>query len=126
MEKMKKRIGNGIIAAIIAVGAAGLILAGISYKTLTEKRFASGASASVAGMPETVSEELTKTAQAAGAAPVEQHGALHVSGTDLKDSHGAKFRLKGVSTHGIAWFPHCLFSHSGYLKTPYWDSMLCK
>ena len=68
MEKMKKRIGNGIIAAIIAVGAAGLILAGISYKTLTEKRFASGASASVAEMPETVSEELTKTAQAAGAA----------------------------------------------------------
>ena len=105
MEKMKKRIGKGIIAAIIAVGAAGLILAGIGYKGLLEKRSASGASVSVAEITGTVNEELTKTARAAGATPVEQHGALHVSGTDLKDSHGAKFRLKGVSTHGIAWFP---------------------
>lgn len=41
----------------------------------------------------------------AAAGPVARHGALRVSGTDLKDSHGRKFQLKGVSTHGIAWFP---------------------
>lgn len=45
------------------------------------------------------------TSQAAGAAPVKRHGRLHVSGTDLVDSHGQKVQLKGVSTHGIAWFP---------------------
>lgn len=44
-------------------------------------------------------------AAAAGRTPVQRHGALHVSGTDLKDCHGQKVQLKGVSTHGIAWFP---------------------
>lgn len=43
--------------------------------------------------------------QAAENTPVQQHGALQVAGTDLKDSHGNKIQLKGVSTHGIAWFP---------------------
>lgn len=43
--------------------------------------------------------------QAEDATPVQQHGALKVSGTDLKDSQGNKVQLKGVSTHGIAWFP---------------------
>ncbi|MCI2049031.1 MAG: glycoside hydrolase family 5 protein [Lachnospiraceae bacterium] len=37
--------------------------------------------------------------------PYALHGALQVNGTDLVDSKGAKFRLKGVSTHGIAWYP---------------------
>ena len=106
MEKMKNRMGKGFIAVLIAVGVVGIVLTGVSYKAWTEKQAASGTEAAVAAdVTGAVSEELTKTAQAAGAAPVEQHGALHVSGTDLKDSHGAKFRLKGVSTHGIAWFP---------------------
>ena len=43
--------------------------------------------------------------QAAENTPVQEHGALKVSGTDLKDSNGNKIQLKGVSTHGIAWFP---------------------
>ena len=37
--------------------------------------------------------------------PVGQHGKLSVSGVNLVDESGAKFQLKGVSTHGIAWFP---------------------
>ena len=37
--------------------------------------------------------------------PFANHGKLKVSGTDLVDSKGKKFQLKGVSTHGIAWFP---------------------
>lgn len=32
-------------------------------------------------------------------------GALHVSGTKLLDENGKSVQLKGVSTHGIAWFP---------------------
>lgn len=43
--------------------------------------------------------------QAETVTPVQAHGRLHVSGTDLVDAHGAKVQLKGVSTHGIAWFP---------------------
>lgn len=40
-----------------------------------------------------------------GANPVRQHGRLSVKGTSLVDKKGRKYRLKGVSTHGIAWFP---------------------
>lgn len=33
------------------------------------------------------------------------YGALHVKGTDLCDSKGNPVQLRGVSTHGLAWFP---------------------
>lgn len=32
-------------------------------------------------------------------------GALQVKGTQLADSYGNPVQLKGISTHGIAWFP---------------------
>ncbi len=35
----------------------------------------------------------------------EKHGRLSVKGTDIVDKNGEKYRLKGVSTHGLAWFP---------------------
>ncbi|MBP3898949.1 MAG: glycoside hydrolase family 5 protein [Mogibacterium sp.] len=37
--------------------------------------------------------------------PFEAHGALSVKGTDLVDSNGDRFQLRGLSTHGLAWFP---------------------
>lgn len=38
-------------------------------------------------------------------APVSSRGPLHVEGSRLVDSNGAAVQLRGVSTHGIAWFP---------------------
>lgn len=32
-------------------------------------------------------------------------GALHVEGTALKDHQGNTVQLRGISTHGLAWFP---------------------
>ena len=37
--------------------------------------------------------------------PLSNHGALAVKGTDIVDKNGDKYQLKGVSTHGLAWFP---------------------
>lgn len=37
--------------------------------------------------------------------PVANHGRLKVEGTNLLDASGNPYQLKGVSTHGIAWFP---------------------
>ena len=37
--------------------------------------------------------------------PFEVHGKLAVEGTKIVDEGGNPFQLKGVSTHGIAWFP---------------------
>ena len=36
---------------------------------------------------------------------LENHGALSVKGTDIVDKNGDKYQLKGISTHGLAWFP---------------------
>lgn len=109
MNQMKSHIGKIFMAAafiVIVVGLTGAVLAEFSGRNPAEKKSQSGtATTGAADVTGTVSDELTRTAQAAGITPVKRHGALHVSGTDLKDSHGAKFRLKGVSTPGIAWFP---------------------
>ncbi len=42
--------------------------------------------------------------QSAGT-PVSQHGKLSVVGTNIVDENGKVFQLKGVSTHGLQWFP---------------------
>ena len=44
-----------------------------------------------------------------------RHGALHVSGTGLADAAGAPVQLRGVSTHGLAWFPE--FVNEGAFRT---------
>ncbi len=36
---------------------------------------------------------------------VSEHGQLSVKGTDLVDKNGSPIQLRGVSTHGIQWFP---------------------
>ena len=91
MKKMKQGI-YGLIAAVLV--AAGLI----GYRSI-------GVNRNGGAVESAKKASVTQMAKAADATPVEQHGALHVSGTDLMDSEGSKFRLKGVSTHGIAWFP---------------------
>lgn len=37
--------------------------------------------------------------------PVGAHGALRVQGSHLVDAKGENYRLRGMSTHGLAWFP---------------------
>ena len=43
--------------------------------------------------------------EAESGTPVDNHGKLTLKGTDIVDKNGDKYQLKGVSTHGIAWFP---------------------
>lgn len=40
-----------------------------------------------------------------GGTPLEEHGELRVQGTNIVDKNNNPYILKGVSTHGIAWFP---------------------
>lgn len=91
MKKMKRWMWGLLAVVLVAAGVAG-------YKSIGMNRTRSAVQSARKA-------SLATTARAADATPVEQHGALHVSGTDLMDSRNVKFRLKGVSTHGIAWFP---------------------
>lgn len=59
---------------------------------------------------ESMNKETAKTTtvtenQDAVQTPFSLHGALHVEGAALMDSHGNPMQLRGMSTHGIAWFP---------------------
>lgn len=61
------------------------------------------------GTEEVANEEVAEETEVAGkdtsGTPVANHGALAVKGTDIVDKNGKIFQLKGVSTHGINWFP---------------------
>ena len=40
-----------------------------------------------------------------GTTPVENHGQLSVKGSKIVDKNGEVFQLRGLSTHGVGWFP---------------------
>ncbi|GLU46266.1 cellulase family glycosylhydrolase [Nocardiopsis ansamitocini] len=42
------------------------------------------------------------------ASPVQEHGKVYVCGVNLCDEDGRPVQLRGMSTHGIQWFDHCL------------------
>lgn len=54
---------------------------------------------------ESAEPDSYETAGTVGTAYPSTAGALHVEGTQLMDSHGNAIQLKGISTHGLAWFP---------------------
>ncbi len=44
-------------------------------------------------------------ASAAAKTPLQRYGRLKVSGSQLTDKNGNPVQLKGVSTHGLSWYP---------------------
>ena len=56
-------------------------------------------------VPVAAKGEKKKVREPENGTPLEVHGALSVNGTDLVDQNGKPYQLRGVSTHGIAWFP---------------------
>ena len=74
--------------------------------TQTASAAATEAAAAEAASPsaEAAATEAPAPAAASGT-PVSLHGELKVNGTHLVDCNGRNFQIKGVSTHGLAWFP---------------------
>ncbi len=56
-------------------------------------------------VPVAAKVEKKKVTEPENGTPLEVHGALSVKGVDLVDKNGKEYQLKGVSTHGLAWFP---------------------
>lgn len=48
---------------------------------------------------------FTHTICAAAQTPLTRYGRLKVSGSQLVNSQGKTVQLKGVSTHGLSWYP---------------------
>lgn len=79
---MKKKA----IAAACITAAICLLTSGVQKTSAAEEKEQKGEKAALMDVPSVC-------------------GALKVEGTDLVDSHGKKVQLKGISTHGIGWFP---------------------
>ena len=98
---MKHRFSIAIVLAVVCVIAA---LAGCSSST-TGASSATSASSSASSQSEQSAEASgTATASPSSACP-SVNGKLSVKGTSLVDESGNPVQLRGVSTHGLAWFP---------------------
>ena len=109
---------NGVVESGAQVNDIGVIikcnadLSGFTYDGSTGNIVASGdggnsGGSQNGGSSETVTEPVevyTPPVLEAGT-PVGNHGQLSVSGTGIVDKNGQKYQLKGVSTHGVQWFP---------------------
>lgn len=56
-------------------------------------------------VPPATTPSATKPVQTESGTPYGNHGKLTVSGTNILDQNGDLYQLRGVSTHGIGWFP---------------------
>lgn len=84
-----------------------MTIAGCSGSSTNTKQTES-ASESNTTPQSTMSESGTETesdSTPAAATPVSRHGQLSVVGTQLTDSNGDAFQLRGMSTHGLTWYP---------------------
>ncbi len=61
-----------------------------------------------------------------GKTPFEAHGALAVSDGKIVDKNGRPYQLKGVSTHGIAWFPQYVNEKAFRYLRDNWDVNLVR
>ncbi len=54
------------------------------------------------------------------------HGALSIRGGKIVDQNGEPFQLKGVSTHGIAWFPQYVNENAFHFMRDNWGINLVR
>ncbi|MFI5620530.1 glycoside hydrolase family 5 protein [Streptomyces sp. NPDC051567] len=90
-NRMRSFAGAGTIAAALAFG-------------LTAAPAAPAAPVPAAGP---AVPEARAQAQAPAGSPVAINGQLKVCGTKLCNQFGKPIQLRGMSTHGIGWFPGC-------------------
>lgn len=81
----------------------------ITSETVATEAMSSEAMSSEIISSETTSgEDLLQTSSdiiTGGTTPVSKHGRLKLEGLQIVDQSGEPFQLRGVSTHGIQWFP---------------------
>ncbi|BBH71091.1 endoglucanase [Actinoplanes sp. OR16] len=66
------------------------------------------------------------TSQPSSGTPVEVNGNLRVCGTKLCNEHGGVVQLKGMSTHGLQWFPSCYTDASLDVLANDWNADLLR
>ena len=78
---------------------------GAEQDTVEKSELKADQEADIEKNTQTESEKEKQEALSSGLACPSVNGALHVEGTRLVDRTGTPVQLRGISTHGIAWFP---------------------
>ncbi|WP_408648157.1 glycoside hydrolase family 5 protein [Streptomyces gossypiisoli] len=107
-------------AAVAAALGGALLLTtatpdGPAHATPDQRSAAAGQSAAAVKLTSDIDRSATEAQQgqrAAADTPVGVNGQLKVCGTKLCNSRGNPVQLRGMSTHGTQWYPHCLTSGS--------------
>ncbi len=100
---------NAAIDAGSSASDMGIIAGAGSTDTFTIKTttvtFSDGTAETVEGTPKKKTETYAAAASSSSSTAVKPVGALHVEGSHLVNKKGETVQLKGVSTHGLAWYP---------------------
>ncbi len=94
---------NSNIKAGQTVSTCGVIIKGSNLKESVE--YGSSCNNNYNNNTSASTETQYELPELENGTPLANHGKLSVNGVNLVDSKGQKFQLKGVSTHGIQWFP---------------------
>ena len=105
MKKLKRGIFMQSIVVVILLIVSGLLF--VKVKDVSRKN-------------ENLSEQLTECQTELSVYKdvnygINAHGQLSVQGTQLCDENGQPVQLKGMSTHGITWYPR--YTNAAALKT---------
>ncbi|MFC4063969.1 cellulase family glycosylhydrolase [Actinoplanes subglobosus] len=98
--------------ATIAAGAStsfGFIASGTGQPTScrVNGQACTGTTTPPSPSPSSASPSPSTSTPPATGTPVQVNGQLKVCGTKLCNEYGQAVQLKGMSTHGIQWFPNC-------------------
>ena len=99
---MKKKKSLKLLVLLLAISVTGCFCFTVSAGTGQETASASGSGQETAADP-------------AGTARPSSNGQLHVQDTVLADEHGDPVQLRGVSTHGLTWYPE--FVSADFFRT---------
>lgn len=103
---MKKKFVAGCAAWVLAalVTLSGCGTASVAQASQVQREPSQAVGTSVPQNSSVQETEVKGTASASLATPSTM-GALQVRGTQLTSSSGTPVQLRGISTHGLAWFP---------------------
>ncbi len=74
----------------------------------------------------TTAVSSSQPAEAEEGTPFDNHGKLTVEGTNIVDKNGNVYQLKGVSTHGMAWFPDYVNKDAFQTFRDDWDANIIR
>lgn len=104
---MRQRSILAAVAAVLAIVAAGYVATTTQFAAADTGMGGTVGTFRIPSLAVSASAPVTVLAAPAGS-PVETHGRLSVCGVNLCDQAGDPVQLRGMSSHGIQFFPDCL------------------